>query len=99
MSRMNPTWDSPKIVGELANLDITVSKSMVDTYKARANKPPSQTWRNFWSNHAREIVSIDFLMVPTVRFILLYVLVFLSVDRRRVVHFNVAEHPTDEWTA
>ena len=30
---------------------------------------------------------------------MLYVFVFLSIDRRRVVHFNVTTNPTDEWTA
>jgi putative transposase len=29
----------------------------------------------------------------------LYVLVVLAHDRRRVVHFNVTEHPTAAWTA
>jgi hypothetical protein len=35
--------------------------------------------------------------VPTITFKLLHVLVFLSHDRRRVVHFNVTAHPTSEW--
>src|SRR5436309_4126506 len=41
--------------------------------------------------------SMDFFTVPTVR--VLFVFVVLSHDRRRVVHFNVTEHPTEEWTA
>ena len=40
---------------------------------------------------------MDFFTVPTVR--VLFVFVVLSHDRRRVVHFNVTEHPTEEWTA
>ena len=99
MSTMNPTWGSPHIVGELAKLGITVAKSTVEKYMVRATKPPSQTWRTFLTNHAKEIVSIDFIVVPTVRFTVLYALVFLSIDRRRVIHFNVTEHPTAEWTA
>ena len=51
------------------------------------------------TNHAKEIVSIDFIVVPTVRFTMLYVLVFLSIHRRRVIHFNVTEHPTAAWAA
>ena len=62
-------------------------------------KPPSQTWRTFLDNHFRELVSIDFLTVPTATFRVLYVLVVLAHDRRRVVHFNVTEHPTAVWTA
>jgi transposase InsO family protein len=45
------------------------------------------------------LVSIDFLTVPTARFRVLFVLVVLAHHRRRVVHFNVTEHPTAVWTA
>ena len=30
---------------------------------------------------------------------ILYVFFVLSLDRRRVLHFNVTQHPTAEWTA
>ncbi len=39
-------------------------------------------------------MSIDFFVVPTVRFKVLFVLVILAHHRRRIVHFNVTEHPT-----
>jgi transposase InsO family protein len=45
------------------------------------------------------LVSIDFFTVPTARLRVLFVLVVLAHHRRRVVHFNVAEHPTAAWTA
>ena len=60
MSRMNPTLGSPHIMGELAKLGITVAKSTVEKYTVRTSKPPSQTWRSFLTNHAKEIVSIHF---------------------------------------
>ena len=68
MSSMNPTWGSPRILGELAKLGVAVTKSTVDKYRVRVRKPPSPTWRAFLKNHAKDIVSIDFLVVPTVRF-------------------------------
>ncbi len=77
MSSMNPTWGSPRIVGELAKLGVSVTKSTVDKYRVRAPKPPSLTWRAFLGNHAKDIVSIDFLVVPTVRFKILYVFLLL----------------------
>ena len=43
-------------------------------------------------------MSIDFFVVPTARFKVLFVLVILAHHRRRVVHFNVTEHPTARWT-
>jgi len=85
MSSMNPTWGSPRIVGELAKLGITVTKSTVDKYRVRVRKPPSPTWRAFLKNHVKEIVSIDFIVVPTVRFQILYVFLFLSIDRRKII--------------
>jgi putative transposase len=99
MSSMNSTWGSPRIVGELAKLGISCTKSTADKYKVRVRKPPSPTWRAFLKNHAKDIVSIDFLAVPTVRFKILYVLLFLSVERRCIIHFAVTEHPTAVWAA
>jgi hypothetical protein len=61
-------------------------------------KPPSQTWRTFLQNHAKQLVSIDFFTVPTIRFQILYVFLVLAHDRRRILHFNVTAHPTAEWT-
>jgi hypothetical protein len=54
----------------------------------RKTKPPSQTWRTFIDNHAPELVSIDFLTVPTATFRVLFVLIVLAHNRRRVVHFE-----------
>jgi len=65
----------------------------------RHGKPPSQTWRTFLDNHVRNLVSVDFFTVPTIRFQVLYVFLVLAHDRRRVVHFNVTAHPTAQWTA
>ena len=50
-------------------------------------------------NHVRDLVSIDFFTVPTADLRVLFVLVVLAHHRRRVVHFNVTEHPTAGWTA
>jgi putative transposase len=36
--------------------------------------------------------------VPTLRFQILYVFLILAHDRRRIMHFGVAAHPTAEWT-
>jgi transposase InsO family protein len=65
----------------------------------RRTKPPSQNWRAFLDNHVGELVSIDFFTVPTATFRVMFVLIVLAHDRRRIVHFNVTEHPTAEWTA
>ena len=66
---------------------------------ARERKPPSQTWRTFLNNHAKQLVSMDFFVVPTVSFRVLYVFIVLAHDRRRLLYFNVTAHPTSKWTA
>ena len=98
MCRENPTWGAPRIHGELLKLGINVGESSVSKYMVRSRKPPSQTWRMFLENHAKQLVSIDFLTVPTIRFQVLYVFLVLAHDRRRILHFNVTAHPTAEWT-
>lgn len=50
-------------------------------------------------NHASAFAAMDFLVVPTVTGRLLYILIVMTHERRKVVHFNVTESPTAEWTA
>jgi hypothetical protein len=99
MSRNNIGWGAPRIHGELRILGIEVSESTVAKYMIRHRKPPSQTWRTFLDNHLSDLVSVDFFTVPTATFQILYVFVILRHDRREIVHFNVTEHPTAQWTA
>src|SRR5438067_2501449 len=60
---------------------------------------PSQTWRTFLRNHIGQIVAADFFVVPTATYRLLFVLVLLAHDRRRIRHVAVTAHPTAAWTA
>jgi putative transposase len=55
---------------------------------ARHRKPPSQTWRTFLENHDKTMAPVDFFTVPTIRFQVLYVLLVLAHDRRRIPHFS-----------
>jgi putative transposase len=71
----------------------------VSKYLGRRSQPPSQTWRTFLDNHLQTLVSVDFFVVPTVLFKVLFVFVVLAHDRRRVVHVNVTDTPTAQWTA
>jgi putative transposase len=99
MSACNVLWGAPRLHGELLKLGIEVSQATVATYMVKHRKPPSQTWRTFLENHVKQLVSVDFFVVPTISFRILYVFLVLAHDRRRIVHFNVTEHPTAEWTA
>jgi putative transposase len=98
MWQANPTGGSPRIVGEPHKLGIDVSKSTVETYRVRPHRPPSPTWKTFLKNHMQDLVSLDFFVVPTVTHTVLFVLLILAHERRRLIQFNVTEHPTAEWT-
>ena len=99
MAKANMTWGAPRIRNELAKLGIEVAVSTVAKYMPRGREPASPTWRAFLNNHLRELVALDFFAVPTATFGVLFGLILLAHHRRRVLHFNVTEHPTAEWTA
>jgi transposase InsO family protein len=99
MAAANPLWGAPRIHGELLKLGINVAERTVSRLLRKRRSPPSQTWRTFLANHFYDLVSIDFFTVPTARLRVLFVLVVLAHHRRRVLHFNVTEHPTAAWTA
>ena len=86
LSTSNPLWGAPRIHGELQKLGISVSQSTVVKYMRRHPRPPSQTWRTFLTNQASQTTAADLFVVPTVTFRLLFVLVILAHERRRIVH-------------
>jgi transposase InsO family protein len=99
VSQANPTWGAPRIVGELRKLGIDVAQSTVEKYRVRPCQPPPPTWKIFLKNHVTEFIPLDFFVVPTVTYRVLFVLLILAHERRRVVHFNITEHPTAQWPA
>ncbi len=100
MSMANPLWGAPRIHGELRMLGIEITQSTAAKYMVpRSRRPPSQSWKTFLRNHAAGIASIDLFVVPTAFFRLLYGLVILGHDRRRLVTVEVTPHPTAEWIA
>jgi putative transposase len=64
MSETNPLWGAPRIHGELLKLGFDVSQAAVAKYMVRRNRPPSQTWRTFLTNHLHQIAAADFFVVP-----------------------------------
>ncbi len=101
MEDMNVGWGAPRIHGELLKLGMDISEITVSRYMP--NRPPPagsrQRWATFLGNPLHETLAIDFAVVPTATFGILYVFFVLSLERRRVLHFNVTRHPTAEWTA
>ncbi len=92
-------WRARKIQAELEKLGFTVSIATVSRYLPKRVPDPGkqQRWMTFLRNHRDGIVAMDFLVVPTVGFRLLYVWFIIDHGRRRIVHFKVTTNPTAQW--
>ncbi|MGE5499033.1 MAG: integrase core domain-containing protein [Syntrophothermus sp.] len=87
------------IHGEMKKLGFKISQPTVQRYIPKRNgRTTGQRWKTFLKNHSKEIISIDFLTVPTVNFKLIHVLVVIEHHRRKIILVNVTKHPTAEWT-
>ena len=81
---------------EIKEADAAVGKYMP---KQPEGEPRGdQRWSTFLRNHAKAIVACDFFVAVTATFRLLYVFVVIEHGARRLLHFNVTEHPTAAWT-
>ena len=99
MARENPTWGRRRIQAELRFLGYDVAELTIAKYMRRRSPRHSPTWRTFLEAHLREIAAVDFFVVPTLTFRLLFAFVALRHDRRELVQINVTDHPTATWTA
>ena len=97
ISNANPLWGAPRIHGELLKLGIEVSQASVAKYIMRRRGKPSPTWRRFLRNEAIGIAAIDMFVVPSATFRLLFVMLILTHDRRKIARFDVTQHPTAGW--
>jgi hypothetical protein len=85
MSLENPLWGAPRIHGELLKLGLEVAQSSVARNMVKRRGLPSQGWRTLLSNHAPDIAAMDLFVVPIIGFNLLYALVIVRLDRRKIV--------------
>jgi putative transposase len=99
LANENPDWGAPKIHGELHKLGFVVSERSVARYLQRIRRrgDPGKRWLAFLQNHREAIVAFDFFTVPTVKFQLLYCFFVIEHARRRILHFNVTQHPSADW--
>jgi len=92
-------WGARKVHAELEKLGLSVSLATVSRYLPR--RPPDQgqrqRWMTFLRNHKDVIAAMDFCIVPTVSFQLLYVWFVIDHGRRRIIHFNVTTNPSARW--
>ena len=102
MARENPIWGEGKIADELSlKLGIKVSPRTVRKYLGMDHprgRGSDQRWTTFVRNHAKAIVACDFFVSVTATFRIVYVFVAMEIGSRRILHCNVTDHPTAEWT-
>jgi putative transposase len=103
MAEENPCWGEGRIADELSlKLGIIVDSRTVGKYikqSGRPRQPVGQRWSTFIQNHAKAIVvACDFFTSVTATFQVLYVFVAIEIGSRRILHCNVTDHPTAEWT-
>ena len=101
MAFENPSWGAPRIHGELQMLGFDLSERTVSRYMPRRPARPDaiQRWRTFLRNHREAIAAMDFFVVPTATFRVLYVWFVIGHGRRRILHFNVTDAPSAPWVA
>ena len=99
ISIANPLWGAPRIHGELLKLGIDIGQTSVAKYMVKRRGPPSQGWKTFLHNHTDGIAAMDLFVVPTISFRLLYGVLIMRHDRRKILWFGVTAHPTAEWIA
>ena len=66
MKQANPLWGAPRIHGKLLKLGFEISERTISRLLPKTRQPPSQSWRVFLDNHARDLVALDFFIVPTI---------------------------------
>jgi len=99
MVKENPTWGAPRIHGELLKPGLDVFERTVSRYIKRLSSPDQtrQLWATFLRNHREVITAVDFFTVPTITFRVIYCFFIIEHGRRKILHFNVPEHPTGSW--
>ena len=101
-ARENPSWGYKRIVGELAGIGVAVSASSVRAILLRHGLPPAPerdhlSWRRFLRQQAASMLACDFLTVETIGLTRIYVLFFVSLERRRVEFFATTTNPDGPW--
>jgi hypothetical protein len=99
MARETPTWGRRRIQAELRFLGHEVAALTVARYMRRASRHPSPTWRAFLAAHRHDIAAVDFFVVPTLTFRLIFGFVILRHHRRELIHIGVTDQPTPAQVA
>lgn len=100
----NPNFSSEKIHEVLISMNVidppapnTISKYLPNNNQKTPSEKQVQSWKTFLKNHSKDIWAMDFFIIPTLRFKVLYVLVIINHATRKIEHFGVTTNPNLKW--
>ena len=99
MYNENAGWGAGRIHGELQKLGYKITKRTVAKYLKRFPSRPTPGWKTFFQNHMHDAAAIDMFVVVSMSFRLLYAVIIIGLDRRKILRVNATEHPTQNWLA
>ncbi|MBT4287912.1 MAG: transposase, partial [Deltaproteobacteria bacterium] len=96
-------WGAPRIYSELLMRgysdvsEATVSRYLKKYRSLHPDKKKQQSWMTFLKNHRDLISAMDFFIVPTINFNILFVFFIIDHHRRTIRHFNITNQPCALW--
>ncbi len=97
----NPTWGAPRIHGELLMLGFDVSERSISRWIKRApqRSRTCPALAGLCSQSPRRYRGHGFLHCPNRHLQAAVLPLFISHDRRQILHVNVTRYPTSTWIA
>ena len=103
IAKENLRWGHTKIAGEVRKLGYpTIGRSTIERILKRHGLAPRPhrgglSWADFLGHYGQFIWACGFFTVTTATLRTYYVLFFIETSTRRIVHWNVSEHPDGDW--
>ncbi len=104
LAKENSKWGYLRIRGELMKLGYMISPTAIRNLLRRQGIPTSPqrsklSWRQFLRAQASAIVAADYFTVEIWNLKRFYVLFFMQLGHRRILHVGVTANPNQAWVS